>query len=358
MGNYIYHSGTKGMKWYQRLYQYPDGSLTPLGRVHYGVGPPRGSRNSTTSESSGNNSKSSDFQDETPKRRTFRELSPEEQHEVMQDALERIRAKDSSVYGEFTIDDIKSIIDRAEQEAKLEQRANPQQQNQGNNSNQQTDRITVIDNKPVSEMSDQELKERLQRINSEIQYAEKTKKPTAMSKLKKALGVAKDVGQGAKDVAALYAQYEALKKVLDSRLKNKQDASGDTADSSKENSKPDEPSRSEVIRETAQTAAAAATVSKAVSGFASKAPRADEVNSRISSTLHKGADSADDRLAKLLLKLAAIGAGAITLKYVGTKSLVKAADKVGKVSSMAVPELINSVSSVADIGTITNMIFK
>lgn len=32
----LYHYGTKRMKWYVRLYQYPDGSLTPLGRIRYG----------------------------------------------------------------------------------------------------------------------------------------------------------------------------------------------------------------------------------------------------------------------------------------------------------------------------------
>lgn len=34
----VYHSGVKNMKWGNRRYQYKDGSLTPLGRVHYGVG--------------------------------------------------------------------------------------------------------------------------------------------------------------------------------------------------------------------------------------------------------------------------------------------------------------------------------
>lgn len=33
---YIVHYGTKGQKWYKRLYQNPDGSLTPLGRLRYG----------------------------------------------------------------------------------------------------------------------------------------------------------------------------------------------------------------------------------------------------------------------------------------------------------------------------------
>ena len=40
MGNvaYLAHHGTKGQKWGVRKYQNPDGSLTPLGRAHYGVG--------------------------------------------------------------------------------------------------------------------------------------------------------------------------------------------------------------------------------------------------------------------------------------------------------------------------------
>lgn len=37
------HWGILGQKWGKRNYQYEDGSLTPEGRDHYGVGPPRGS---------------------------------------------------------------------------------------------------------------------------------------------------------------------------------------------------------------------------------------------------------------------------------------------------------------------------
>lgn len=37
----LYHHGTKGMKWGRRRYQNPDGSLTALGRVRYGVGKAR-----------------------------------------------------------------------------------------------------------------------------------------------------------------------------------------------------------------------------------------------------------------------------------------------------------------------------
>lgn len=41
MGMYLAHHGTKGMHWGDRRYQNADGSLTPLGRVRYGVGQAR-----------------------------------------------------------------------------------------------------------------------------------------------------------------------------------------------------------------------------------------------------------------------------------------------------------------------------
>ena len=41
MYEYVAHTGVKGMKWGQRQYQNKDGSLTPLGRAHYGIGAAR-----------------------------------------------------------------------------------------------------------------------------------------------------------------------------------------------------------------------------------------------------------------------------------------------------------------------------
>ena len=40
--DFFEHSGQKGMHWYVRRWQNEDGSLTPEGRIHYGVGPARG----------------------------------------------------------------------------------------------------------------------------------------------------------------------------------------------------------------------------------------------------------------------------------------------------------------------------
>jgi hypothetical protein len=55
-GSELFHSGTKGMKWGKRLYQYEDGSLTPLGRSHYGVGPSRGIKKSASKTDSSDSS--------------------------------------------------------------------------------------------------------------------------------------------------------------------------------------------------------------------------------------------------------------------------------------------------------------
>lgn len=41
---YLEHSGVMGMHWGQRRYQNPDGSLTALGRIHYGIGQRRAAR--------------------------------------------------------------------------------------------------------------------------------------------------------------------------------------------------------------------------------------------------------------------------------------------------------------------------
>lgn len=40
-GGELYHFGKKGQKWGRRQYQNEDGSLTPLGRIHYGIGEAR-----------------------------------------------------------------------------------------------------------------------------------------------------------------------------------------------------------------------------------------------------------------------------------------------------------------------------
>lgn len=53
--NELYHHGIKGQRWGVRRYQHEDGSLTPAGRRHWGVGPPeKGSAETTRSGRSSN----------------------------------------------------------------------------------------------------------------------------------------------------------------------------------------------------------------------------------------------------------------------------------------------------------------
>lgn len=53
MSDYLIHSGIPGMKHGIRRYQYKDGSLTPEGRIRYGVGPSRESNGTDNATSSG-----------------------------------------------------------------------------------------------------------------------------------------------------------------------------------------------------------------------------------------------------------------------------------------------------------------
>lgn len=72
--NNLSHSGVKGMKWGQRLYQYKDGSLTPLGKARYGKNGSVGKKTCSAATTS----KSSSTSNTKPKKRTIKDLSDEE----------------------------------------------------------------------------------------------------------------------------------------------------------------------------------------------------------------------------------------------------------------------------------------
>ena len=72
--NNLSHSGVKGMKWGQRLYQYKDGSLTPLGKARYGKNGSVGKKSTATTSTS----KLSSTSNTKPKKRIIKDLSDEE----------------------------------------------------------------------------------------------------------------------------------------------------------------------------------------------------------------------------------------------------------------------------------------
>lgn len=68
----LYHSGRKGQKWGQRLYQYKDGSLTPLGKLRYGKKGSKGKSASKDDKTSSNKKKIEDMSDEELRERINR----------------------------------------------------------------------------------------------------------------------------------------------------------------------------------------------------------------------------------------------------------------------------------------------
>lgn len=80
-GGELRHSGILGMKWGKRRYQNSDGSLTPLGRSHYGVG---AARKKTAKETSEKTSKSKTTSEESAtKKKSVSEMTNKELDEYI-----------------------------------------------------------------------------------------------------------------------------------------------------------------------------------------------------------------------------------------------------------------------------------
>lgn len=91
----LYHHGTKGQKWGRRLYQNEDGSLTPLGRIHYGVG----NAIKTTGEVLGKSGKAmadyvvKKYKKSHPESMTKEELNKEIERQKMLAELQRLKSQ-------------------------------------------------------------------------------------------------------------------------------------------------------------------------------------------------------------------------------------------------------------------------
>lgn len=84
---FLEHHGIKGQKWGVLRYQNKDGSLTPLGRIRYGVGQSKtgGKKSSSASNTSKKSSSSSQFSSST--RKNVSEMSDDE----IRKAIDRVR---------------------------------------------------------------------------------------------------------------------------------------------------------------------------------------------------------------------------------------------------------------------------
>lgn len=118
--DFLEHHGTKGMKKGVRQYQYKDGTYTPLGRIHYGIGLGRRKKGESEDEGSGN-SGGSDSSDKPKK------LSRREKRENKAKARAEFKEHRKQAFEErknirnLTDDEIQARINRLNKEKQLDQ---------------------------------------------------------------------------------------------------------------------------------------------------------------------------------------------------------------------------------------------
>lgn len=85
----LYHHGIKNQKWGERRYQNEDGSLTPLGRIHYGVGKARKAYNDAANRAW--NSMVTSYKRRHPNKMTQEELETEISRQKKLNELKRMK---------------------------------------------------------------------------------------------------------------------------------------------------------------------------------------------------------------------------------------------------------------------------
>lgn len=113
--NELYHHGIKDQKWGQRRFQNPDGSLTPEGRIRYGVGEARKPRKSEPKRGFlGIKKSSSKPKQSTVKKEEKPELTPEEKKAKLKEDImakgDYKKALDNIEL--FSNQDLQTLIDR------------------------------------------------------------------------------------------------------------------------------------------------------------------------------------------------------------------------------------------------------
>lgn len=141
----LYHHGTKGQRWGRRLYQNEDGSLTALGRIHYGVGKPLNSVAKKIKASAKRRS-------ETRMRRKLREHPERMTNKEIKKDTERYKLEEERQKAKKSLSDSIAKAKVSEQNAKKSGK--------------------IILKKKLEDMTNEELKLATERINLENSYKE------------------------------------------------------------------------------------------------------------------------------------------------------------------------------------------
>jgi hypothetical protein len=138
--SFLEHSGVKNMKWGQRRYQNPDGSLTALGRIHYGIGQRRAAKaaaKKTKVMQSGDiktvlkyRKKLTDEEFDTAMNRVAKTEALRSKERAEKEAKQR--AKDESKAAKDQIKLRKEALDNAKDIAKIEAKTKVKQAKSGN----------------------------------------------------------------------------------------------------------------------------------------------------------------------------------------------------------------------------------
>lgn len=173
---YIAHSGTKGMKWGNRRYQNKDGSLTPLGRAHYGVGAAR-------SKAAG----------------------------AIKKVGTAIRKKVAPTNAELNA----QIRKQRSKNLNKQKRAELKELKKGNDIRQSSKKAPTGTHKKFYDMSDKEIQDRINRLSNEIKLADLEFQTSLGPGRRFAYGIVKDAGKQALTNIAKDSMTDMAKRLMD-----------------------------------------------------------------------------------------------------------------------------------------------
>lgn len=193
----LMHYGVLKMKWGQRRYQNPDGSLTPMGRLHYGYGP-----------STKDVGKGSSFNIKRGSKKDVKSMSNEEiQEHLKRQNLERAYNKSQGDPGKDALDFANAITTSTNvNKHTLDKVRQRERQKQIDDYNKKIE-------KELKSMSDQDLQRIINRNRLEKQYAE-IMAPTTRTKTDKLWDVLDKVNDVSGTAATVFFAITALSKLL------------------------------------------------------------------------------------------------------------------------------------------------